>query len=279
MEAQILSHTLKPAGRCIYCGVTDDLTLEHIIPFGLWGRIEFPDASCKACAKKINEEFEAPIMQSQLGAFRQRSKIPRRKGRPRNYKHTLVFGHMSGSPPPPEPIEITGDDVPRTILLMRFMPPKIFIDRWPKGPAIWFYQNSDDQREFMEKHPNPGIFMGTVDLHKFCRLIAKISHGLVLGYMPPKILDTFQLLLPDLILNGTEDFHHLVGGNFTVPEACDLMHDWKIANAVRGNVEYLFAKIRLFGCLGAPWYLAVVASRPLGEATVTKDPVHFPSPE
>lgn len=253
--------------------------MEHIIPFGLWGRIEFPEASCKPCAKKINKEFEASIMQSHLGAFRQRSKIPRRNRRARNYKYKLVFGHKSGDPQPPEPIEIAGDEVPRSLLLMRFMPPKIFIDRWPKNPAIWFYQNPEDQREFMEKYPNPGIFMGAVDLHKFCRLIAKIGHGLVVGYMPPKILETFDLLLPDLILNGVEDYHHLIGGDLTVPEAGDLMHEWMVCNAVRNDTEYLFVRIRLFGCLGTPWYHAVVASRPRRKTTVTKDPVHFPSPE
>jgi hypothetical protein len=130
----------------------------------------------------------------------------------------------------------------------------------------------------MDKHRVAAIFMGEYNHHHFCRLIAKIGHGLACAYMPAEVLDTFDLLLPDLILNGVENYNELIGGDFIVPPASDMMHEWDIANAVRGDTEYLFARIRLFACLGAPRYHAVVASRPLGSTTVTKDPVHLRTP-
>ena len=40
--------TLRAAsvGSCIYCGATDQLTDEHIIPLALGGRFVLPDSSC-----------------------------------------------------------------------------------------------------------------------------------------------------------------------------------------------------------------------------------------
>lgn len=277
MEVCIHSDRVSPATHCIYCGATDDLTLEHIIPYGLWGRIEFPDASCKDCAKKIRP-FETQVMQDHLGAFRQRTKIPLRKRRPRDYRFQLTFGTKAGDPPAPPPIEISGDEVPGDFLLLRFLPAKVFIDSWSRGSEIWFHRRENAWSEFMDKYENPGVFMGSYDNNMFCRLLAKIGHGLTLAYMPHENLDGFEFLLPDLILNGADDYHQLIGGDFTVPPASKLMHEWDISNAVRGDTEYLFSRIRLFACLGTPCYHAVVAKRPLGKSTVTKDPVHFPAP-
>lgn len=278
MKVRIFSDKRKSAGCCIYCDSCDDLTIEHIIPFGLWGRIEFADASCKCCAKKVNEGFEALVQQKHMGAFRARAKLPLRKKRKRNYKFKLSFGTRQGDPPAPLPIEIGGDEVPRDLLLLRFLPPQIFIGPWPRSPEIWMHRDEGDWSELLERHGNAAIFMGEYHNDKFCRLIAKIGHGLVHAYMPPMLLRSFEFLLPDLILNGSDNYHHLIGGDFTVPPANDLMHEWDISNAIRADTEYLFARIRLFACLGTPRYHAVVAKRPLGETTATKDPVRFPAP-
>jgi hypothetical protein len=47
-------HRYPPVGRCIYHDGGDwvgRLTLEHVIPEGLGGKLELPDATCDACAK------------------------------------------------------------------------------------------------------------------------------------------------------------------------------------------------------------------------------------
>jgi hypothetical protein len=46
---------LPKSSNCIYCGSTDDLTIEHVIPFALGGRIELPDGSCRDCAKATSK--------------------------------------------------------------------------------------------------------------------------------------------------------------------------------------------------------------------------------
>src|SRR5262245_58390034 len=48
-------------GRCIYCGATDDLRQEHIVPFGLSGPTVLKDASCGNCAKKTGRMEETVL--------------------------------------------------------------------------------------------------------------------------------------------------------------------------------------------------------------------------
>jgi hypothetical protein len=153
----------------------------------------------------------------------------------------------------------------------------VLIGPWPRNPEFWFHYNSDDSTELMRKYGSTAHFGGSYENDKFCRLIAKIAHGLAVGYLPKEVWKTFQPLLPDLIRFGSENYHTLVGGDFTVPPSSPLMHEFDVSNAVRGDTEYIFTRIRLFACLGTPRYHAVVASRPLGAVTLTKDPARFPA--
>lgn len=58
--------------RCIYCGATDSpLTDEHILPDGLGGTHELLQASCEACAKLINKEFESWVLRVMFGPIRE----------------------------------------------------------------------------------------------------------------------------------------------------------------------------------------------------------------
>src|SRR5262245_49288389 len=55
-------------GKCIYCGTTEGkLTDEHITPFGLSGRLELMDASCRPCAD-ITREIENIVLGSMKAA-------------------------------------------------------------------------------------------------------------------------------------------------------------------------------------------------------------------
>jgi hypothetical protein len=160
---------------------------------------------------------------------------------------------------------------------MRLCPPATLIGRWPRGPLPWVYMDEpDDRAECDEQYPNSAIFFGKHDHNHWCRQIAKIGHGLVVANLPPALLATFTLLLPKLILEGPDNNRLLIGGDDSVPPPSKMLHEYWIRNAVRGDTEYLFASVRLFANLGAPVYHAVVASRPLGQTTVTKDPVRFP---
>jgi hypothetical protein len=44
-------HRYADVGFCVYCGRTDDLRDEHIVPFGLGGNLVLPKATCGICAR------------------------------------------------------------------------------------------------------------------------------------------------------------------------------------------------------------------------------------
>jgi len=56
-------------GICIYCGTTEDLTDEHIVPYGLGGNLVLPKSSCRACAA-ITSRIERIVLRGPLRAVR-----------------------------------------------------------------------------------------------------------------------------------------------------------------------------------------------------------------
>jgi len=48
-------------GACIYCGSSDDLTDEHVVPYGLGGKMILPKSSCRRCAM-ITGQFEGKVL-------------------------------------------------------------------------------------------------------------------------------------------------------------------------------------------------------------------------
>lgn len=58
-----------PVGKCIYCGNTENLQREHILPFGLSGSAILPKSSCNQCAK-ITGQFEQKVLRGPMWAVR-----------------------------------------------------------------------------------------------------------------------------------------------------------------------------------------------------------------
>src|SRR3989338_3816229 len=72
------------AKRCIYCGSTENLSDEHIIPFGMGGQMVIPKASCKACSG-LSSAFEGTCLRTMFGPLRMLYDLPsyRKKSRPK----------------------------------------------------------------------------------------------------------------------------------------------------------------------------------------------------
>lgn len=76
-EPEVHDNTLKKmdgwkyddVGKCIYCGSTEDLRDEHIVPFGLNGTAVLPKASCKDC-EKTTSLFERRVLRGPMWAAR-----------------------------------------------------------------------------------------------------------------------------------------------------------------------------------------------------------------
>lgn len=108
-----------PANRCIYCGAEDELSREHVVPYGLNGTSVIPAGSCRACAKKTSD-FETRVLRGPLRAVRVLSKFQSRSK------------HEGASPTLPvrvvrdgtqSEIELPLDEAPIMLYFPEFAPP------------------------------------------------------------------------------------------------------------------------------------------------------------
>jgi hypothetical protein len=86
---------LAPINKCIYCGSTEKLTDEHIIPYGLKGTWVLPKSSCLEC-NKITSKFERIVLQDELGAVRYKGDFPSRH-RSGSHRHLNIQYEKNGS--------------------------------------------------------------------------------------------------------------------------------------------------------------------------------------
>ena len=84
-----------PYGTCIYCGVANPSTDEHVVPYALNGDLILKRASCTSCAA-ITSKFEQDIVRDLLGAVRLYRDMKSRGGH-KNTKPQVPVRLLKGS--------------------------------------------------------------------------------------------------------------------------------------------------------------------------------------
>ncbi len=105
-------------GRCVYCDSTDDLSDEHVLPFGLGGKWELLSASCKEC-RDITSQLELVVQRQHFLALRTVAKMPTRRKRER----PSVLGQKLETPEGPVELSLPTDQHPAPLVLPVFPPP------------------------------------------------------------------------------------------------------------------------------------------------------------
>jgi hypothetical protein len=91
----IQNQRFAPIGECIYCGDTQDLTDEHIIPLALGGTLILPDSSCKKCAA-MTSAIELKVLRGFMYDARVIGNFPSRRKKlwPKTWRMRLLTrGH------------------------------------------------------------------------------------------------------------------------------------------------------------------------------------------
>ena len=254
---------LSAAGYCIYCGDTyAELTTEHIVPYGLGGKLELPEASCEKC-RKITQKFEETCMRGMFFEYRVRSGYPskHRKEWPSSFDIETI-DQEGGF----EKSQILASEYPRVLTLMMYPIPGILRGRDPAKKieqTVWFSVSRKDARKL-------GAFRvkGDFDSLSFCRMLAKIGHSYAAGILGKKEFSDIRPLLCDLIRSGTEPPFHLVGTDASIPPvvSTEPSHTVSLVLSSHANRQFLVASIRLFAHLGAPLYHAVIGEWPKDKA-------------
>ena len=120
-----------PYGKCIYCDELQGLTTEHIVPFGLGGNLELPQASCVRCATETSR-VERAILRGELRpvrVFRALQSRRKHKDAPRTYPLVVVRGGAE------ETVELPLEKYPILVPFPDFAPPRMATGQ-PSKPGI-----------------------------------------------------------------------------------------------------------------------------------------------
>ena len=248
-----------PVGMCIYCGSTEyepsqpgkRLGDEHTLPFSLGGNHVLPQASCRACERKINI-FETACARMIFGPVRLHLGIQTRNPsqRPETLPMTLI---MSDDPPVEKVVEIPVEECPVMIALVHFKMPRLLVpstegDRTVVASMIPSIEEVDRRRDAIAAQH--GAISAVMDQRvaqlELRRLIAKISHSIAVGHFG---IDGFLPLLPDFILTGDDRLGREYVGAFPreKSEQTKVLHEQRIDFVpYPGGRRLLLSGIRLF---------------------------------
>ncbi len=207
---------------CIYCGSTDDLTDEHIVPFALNGLSVLPKSSCKSCSA-ITSAFEGRCARIMYGNFRIINNVQtrRRKERPKTIK-ALLQGSQN------EPIDIPIENCVGTLPWVHFLPAGIF--RKPPIKEDHWAGSRLEVHSFMPRDPSPMrdvdfgqvSFVQRFDVDSLALTLARVAHALAVANFG---VDFFEPWLPPYILGRDKSLSYLIGGGNVDKSPEDILHN------------------------------------------------------
>lgn len=259
------------ASSCIYCGGSDGLSDEHIIPFGLGGRWLFPKASCRICAR-ISGAYEGVCQRTILGPLRMYFDLPTRRKKARPEKLPLQVKYQADDTDWTI-IEVDQREYPFLILLPILPPPDEITglpsvgERGAKVQQLWVRGASFDHgihRHLDELAARLGVAAinptATFSAPEFFHMLAKMAHAFAAAELGTA---RFEPLLQPILTGDFSECRGFIGGvQATEPSASDL-HQMSILTDSSIPERLVCVRIRLFACLETPTYLVVAGRRSL----------------
>lgn len=252
-------------GRCIYCGDSGaGLTKEHIIPHGLGGTHILPQASCVSCAR-ITGKIERDCLRTMFGDLRALRNIKRRKRKAKDaYIPRPMFALVGGRLRPyaaPKPAQRLS-----TAMMYAFHQPTILSGQTALARKNrpfehgWATMNlgNEAEGELQAEMPDISRIHSIASFHPtiFSKMLAKIGYSYAVAIAG----GNFKPIIGPAIV-GKEPWYSgfLVGGNPNPVAPSKFLTELQLLRCPSAmGIEYLMARIRIFGDLGAPVYHVVV---------------------
>ncbi len=245
-------------GQCIYCGATDDLRREHIVPAALNGDFVLHRATCRRCAG-ITSAFERVLLRDSFARARAWLRLRTRRTNSRPTSAPVNIDSGSGL----QPVSVPIDDYPATIVLPQLDPPKL--GDTPCGFRIKGFHLLQ-LGSFQQVVPQLGASASMVEPFKpleCARLLSKIGYGFAVAKFGVPHQDEVFILRS--VLGDVDDLCNWVGEDST--KATHTKPSDLHSVVVQIEQPYIVAYVRLFGMFGGPEYKVVVgrarANRPL----------------
>jgi hypothetical protein len=206
-----------PIGECVYCHAApghDDLTLEHIVPDGLAGRLSLQKASCGDC-QKITHKIEEFCLRRQFLEARTHLKMGRR--RPKERLSALrVFRHSADEPfPNLSEVDWRWENLPVSLHPWALQMP-VFIPPGGEKRATYrltpqmmdVYLSPDYMPRLAATAGKKTLNMQPFSPDIFARMLAKIGHCAAVAALG---LGGFKPWLAPYIRGVDMNFAHLIG--------------------------------------------------------------------
>jgi hypothetical protein len=176
---------VSPVGSCIYCGSRENLSDEHVVPFGLGGNAILPAASCSVCSA-ITSSFEGKVLRGFMRDARTAGRFPTR--RPKERPPTLPLTVKRGDRL--ESIALPSAESPGFLHLPRLQAAAFLTGRPPvNGINIC----GSETLAFGKPPDKVASDLGTktiqttvnIDVPAFVRLLAKIGYSFAVAAQGP----------------------------------------------------------------------------------------------
>jgi HNH endonuclease len=243
-------------GACIYCGSLENLTEEHIIPYGLGGNLSLKKASCSNCAK-ITGKLEQTLLRGHWWPQRFRSKLQSRTKFKEIEPLVVTVIREDGSE---FSAQLSPED--QTVFIeLGFSRPSILngvitsgetFAELPTMRNLGAFPNSyilDGKRLTLKSKEQIRlpVDFSAIDLSRF---LAKVAHCYAISRRGIQCCDEF--FLPRIILGETDGAKTFVGGASSDVLGKRLPGNELHALMDRRNGKYLTVYVQLFRLIGDP---------------------------
>lgn len=251
-------------GRCIYCGSTEALSDEHIIPYALGGNFVLPKSSCPQCAKETSS-FEQTCMRTMYGPLRLLYNLPtrRKKKRPKKLPLKVKFSPDQADW---ELVDVKQEEYPFLVTFPYFDAPGILAGRslreseGPTTKKLWIrggcpFASFDELLPALSRKLKAHSLFpeSKADVPSFCRLLAKIAYSFVVAESGPQ---GFNAELTSIILGRDLNYcRYYIGSASQDEPPRNMLHDLAI---LKFSSNVVVVKIRLLCKLGTPTYFVAV---------------------
>lgn len=251
--ADFSEESFEPFNKCIYCGSTDDLTDEHIIPFALHGNTILPKSSCKECASKTGK-VEQDVLRGPMSNLRKFKKLQSRS------KHGSVPDKINLKVirnDKEETIQVSLEDYPIIVNFPLFTKPALLKPegytngiRLKKVIALAF---GDDFHKIKKRlEIDDFVINQKYKMVSFGRMVAKIAYS----YSVAKGLIKIGNHLPEIassIIGKTDDIGKYVG-TLEDPLKKEAGYLHKIGFHTDNEIDLNYASVKLFANELTPYY-------------------------
>lgn len=253
------------AGFCIYCGSTEQLSREHVVPYALGGTLTITEGSCEGCRKKTHA-FETDVLTGPMRMVRYIQNLPsstNHRSVPKTVELLVKLGDETE-----QRIEVPIAKAPIFLTFYEFGEPK-YLDPLRcvnlETGAVVTGSYGQDPRQVLSELSAKGMTIAAPPMRPvaFARMIAKIAYCFAFAQGHSTKLENPGELI-NAFMEDPDTIGRFVGSippPFTKYEGVGIRFAIKVLESER----IAYAEVQLFAASGAPTYIVVLGRIKDGE--------------